>query len=151
MIIGMIYLGADHGGYKFKEQLKIYLKSRGYQVADLGTDSEVPIDYPLIAKRVAEKVMEDPNNRGIVLCRSGAGVCIAANKIRGIRAAEAWNEEVARAARHDDNVNVLCLAADYLSFEAAKKIAQTFLDTSFAGEERYKRRLKEIEDIEKQG
>lgn len=145
----MIYLGADHGGYKYKEKLKKYLDERGYRVTDMGTNSTEPVDYPPIAKKVAEKVLDDPNNRGILLCRSGVGVCIVANKIKGIRAAEAWSTPVAVAARHDDNVNVLCLGADYLSFEELKNISQAFLDTSFGGEERYKRRLREIEEMEK--
>ncbi len=146
----MIYLGADHRGFKLKGQLLQYLKKRGYQVTDLGTNSEEPVDYPLIAKKVARKVAEDPNNRGVLLCGSGAGVCIVANKISGIRAAQAWNQKVAEAARHDDNVSVLCLAADAHTPEEVKKITQTFLDTSFGGEERYKRRLKEIREIEKE-
>lgn len=145
----MIFLGADHGGYKFKEKLKEHLQSKGYEIEDLGTHSEDPIDYPVIAKKVALKVIEDANNRGIVLCRSGTGVCIAANKIAGIRAAEAASPELAKAARNDDNVNVLCLAADYMTFPQIKKISETFLTTAFGAEERYKRRLKQIELIEK--
>lgn len=146
----MIYLGADHGGYKLKEQLKEFLRERGYQHTDLGASTLDPDDdYPIIAEKVALKVMEDPYNRGITLCRNGAGVCIVANKIKGIRAAPAWNVKVAAAIRNDDNANVLCLPADYLSFEEAMAIVQVFLDTSLGAEERYKRRLREIQDIEK--
>ncbi|OGW84666.1 MAG: hypothetical protein A3C35_04285 [Omnitrophica bacterium RIFCSPHIGHO2_02_FULL_46_11] len=146
----MIYIGADHRGYAIKEQLKEYLTGRGYQLTDVGTDSEESVDYPLIAKKVAEEVRADPNNRGVLLCGSGVGVCIVANKFKGIRAGEVWNASLAQKARTDDNINVLCLSADTVSLEDAKKIAQTFLDTSFAGEERYKRRLKQIEEIEKE-
>lgn len=145
----MIYLGADHRGFKLKEQVKAYLVERGYQVTDLGTNSEEPVDYPLITEKVAVAVKGDPNNRGIVICGSGVGVCIVANKIKTIRAAEAWSPEVAHAARNDDNVNVLCLSSDNLDFEQSKPIVQAFLDTSFGAEDRYKRRLKQIEDIEK--
>lgn len=145
----MIYLGADHRGYKLKEQVKAYLLERGYEVEDLGTNSIEPVDYPIITEKVARKVVEDPKSRGIVICGSGAGVCIVANKIDGIRAAEAWKPEIARAARNDDNLNVLCLSSDDLDFEQTKPIVQTFLDTSFGGAERYKRRLEQIEDIEK--
>ncbi|MBI4050392.1 MAG: RpiB/LacA/LacB family sugar-phosphate isomerase [Candidatus Doudnabacteria bacterium] len=145
----MIYLGADHRGYKLKEKLREYLTSRGYQLRDMGTDSAEPVDYPMIAERVARGVAADLNNRGILLCGSGAGVCIVANKFNKIRAAQAWNEDVAHAIRHDDNANVLCLPADSLSQEEVKQIVQAFLDTSFGGEARYQRRIKEIEEIEK--
>lgn len=145
----MVYLGADHRGYEIKEKLREYLISRGYQVSDLGTDSKEPVDYPIIAEKVARKVAEDPNNRGILLCGSGAGVCIVANKFKGIRAAVAWRPEIAKTIRYDDNVNVLCLPADELSCEEVEETAQRFLNTSFGGDERYRKRLKEIEEIEK--
>ncbi len=145
----MIYLGTDHRGYKMKEELREYLTSRGYQVVDLGAKSEEPgDDYPAYAEKVARAVVTDPNNRGILLCGSGAGVCIAANKINGVRAAVAWNEGVSRAIRNDDNANVLCLPADQITAVDAKKIVQVFLDASFGGEERYKRRLRQIQEIE---
>jgi ribose 5-phosphate isomerase B len=146
----MIYLGADHGGYKYKNRLKDYLTSRGYQVTDLGAHAEdANDDYPLIGEKVGVKAAEDPNNRGILVCRSGAGVCIVANKIKGIRAAQAWDESMAKAIRNDDNANVLCLGADYQVYEDVEKIAQLFLDMSFGTEPRFKRRLQEILEIEK--
>ncbi|MDP3741245.1 MAG: RpiB/LacA/LacB family sugar-phosphate isomerase [bacterium] len=145
----MIHIGSDHRGFQLKRDLYDYLVKKGYQVSDLGTDSEEPIDYPVIAEKVGRKVKEDPNNRGIVICGSGVGVCIVANKIDGIRAAQAWDPEVAKAARNDDNINVLCLSADYTETEAAEKITQKFLDTSFGGAERFNRRIKEITDLEK--
>lgn len=145
----MIYLGADHGGYKYKELLKKHLHVQGYQVTDVGAHFEEPVDdYPPIAEKTAKFVTEDPNNRGILLCRSGVGMCIAANKIKGIRAATVWSEKIASAARGDDNVNVLCLAADYHDFEEVKKMVKAFLDTSFRSEDRFKRRLKQIEELE---
>lgn len=146
----MIYLGADHGGFEQKAKLKKYLESVGFQVADLGTHTSDPVDYPKIAKEVATKVLEDPYNRGILICRSGAGVCIAANKIHGILAAQAWDEGTARAARNDDNANVLCLAGDYTDYKLMEKMAKVFIDTSFDGAERRRRRLKQIVDIEKE-
>ncbi|OGE78299.1 MAG: hypothetical protein A2751_04070 [Candidatus Doudnabacteria bacterium RIFCSPHIGHO2_01_FULL_46_14] len=145
----MVYLGADHRGFKHKEKLKAFLDEQGYQVTDIGTNSEKSVDYPVIAQKVAKKVSEDPNNRGILLCGSGVGVCIAANKFKGIRAGSAWTEEVARSARADDNVNVLCLAADDITVDDTKQIARAFLNTSFRGEDRYKRRIAQIEEIEK--
>ncbi len=146
----MIYVGADHRGFKLKQELVAYLEDRGYKVADVGTTSEEAADYPMISEKVAKKVQEDLNNRGVLICGSGAGVCITANKFKGIRAALAWNENMAKSLRNDDNANVLCLAADYLTPDAAKAIAQAFLDTSFAGEERFKRRLEEIRAIEQE-
>ena len=146
----MIYLGADHRGFKLKETLKKYLQDKGYQLKDMGTDSEEPVDYPLIAEKVGKKVKEDPNNRGILLCGSGEGVAIAANKIDGIRAGEAWNPDVAYSARNDDNINVLALPADNLASDEVNEIAQMFLDTSFSGEERHKRRLEEIKRMEEE-
>ena len=149
-INSMIYLGADHRGYKHKEALKSFLDEQGYQVTDMGTDSEKSVDYPLIAQKVADKVAEDLNNRGILLCGSGEGVAIAANKIDGIRAGEAWNADVAYSARNDDNINVLALPADHLASDEVNEITQVFLDTSFSGEERHKRRLEEIKKIEEE-
>ena len=143
----MVYLGADHRGFKHKEKLKAFLDEQGYQVTDIGTNSEKSVDYPVIAQKVAKKVSEDPNNRGILLCGSGVGVCIAANKFKGIRAGSAWTEEVARSARADDNVNVLCLAADDITVDDTKQIARAFLNTSFRGEDRYKRRIAQIDAI----
>lgn len=144
----MIYIGTDHRGFKIKEELRKYLEGRGYQVTDLGAFSVASTDYPLVAEQVAKQVAEDPNNRGILLCATGAGVCVVANKIKGIRAAVVWRKDVARSIRSDDSVNILCLPADYLSPEEAQEITQIFLDTSPLGEERYKRRLKQIEEIE---
>ena len=146
----MIYLGADHRGFKLKEKLKQHLLDNGYQLVDVGTDSEESVDYPLIAQKVALGVRENSNNRGILLCGSGVGVCIVANKFKGIRAGEARDEKNAIHARTADNINVLCLPADDLSDEDTKTIAKTFLDTAFSGEERYARRQKQIEEIEKE-
>src|SRR3989344_2725325 len=146
----MIYIGADHRGYKLKTELFEYLVGKGYRVVDVGTNSEEPVDYPLIAEKVSKKVAEDPNNRGIIVCGSGAGVCIVANKTGGILAATAWSPEVAEAVRNDDNVNVLCLPADHITHNDAKKISQVFLDTSFGGADRHKRRIGEIRDMEKE-
>ena len=144
----MIYLGADHRGYKAKEKLKKSLISQGFQVTDMGTNSEEPVDYPLVATEVCLKVVQDPNNRGVLLCGSGVGVCIAANKIKGIKAGQAWTEEIAHKARNDDNINVLCLPADTLGYRYIKKINLSFLNTSFGSEDRYKKRLQQIEDLE---
>src|SRR3989344_9127062 len=145
----MIYLGADHRGFQLKEQVKNYLAGKGRQVNDLGTNSQAPVDYPVVAEKVAKKVVRDEEGRGILICGSGAGVCVAANKINGVRATEGWNKQAIEAARNDDDVNVLCLAADMLALDEARELVEGFLDTPFAGEERQKRRLKEIGEIER--
>lgn len=145
----MVYLGADHRGFKLKAGLLVYLREKGYKVIDVGPLRQEPDDdYPIYTEKAARKVVEDPNNRGILICGSGAGVCIGANKIKGIRAAVAWNPEIAKAVRHDDNANVLCLAADFTDLEQAQTIVQNFLDASFGGEEKYKKRLREIANLE---
>lgn len=145
----MLYIGSDHGGYKLKEDLKKLLQKRKVKFADVGplklNDQD---DYPPYAKKVAQAVQKDPDkNRGILLCRSGQGVCIAANKFKGVRAALCWNEAVAKHSRNDDDANVLCLASDFISTEMAEDIILTWLDTPFSFEQRHIRRLKEINNF----
>jgi len=144
----MIYLGADHRGYKLKEEIKKFLTKTGYDFKDLGVNSNEPADYPLIAEKVGRSVAENKNNRGILICGSGGGVCIAANKIRGIRAAEARDEDKAKADRNDDDVNILCLSGDWLDLDAAKPIIEVFLNTRFDSAERRVRRLRQIAALE---
>lgn len=144
----MIFIGADHRGYKLKEQVEEYLHEQGHEVSDLGTDSEASVDYPVIAEAVAKQVLKDKDNRGVIICGSGGGVCIAANKVKGIRAAEAWNADVATALRNDDDINVLCLSGDRFSLEQSKPIIEAFLKTPFDDAERRVRRLKQINDLE---
>ena len=117
---------------------------------DVGNDKYIPTDdYPDFAALAAGKVSLDPENSlGILICGSGVGVDIAANKFKNVRSALAFNAEQAAAARSDDNTNVLSLAADYLDEDSAKKILSVWLQTDFSGEERHRRRLRKIEDIE---
>lgn len=146
----LIYIGSDHRGFKLKESLKIYLKESGYEVVDVGnTNYDQADDYPDFAALVGRKISLDPeNSRGILICGSGVGVDVVANKFKNVRSALAFNAEQAIAARSDDNTNVLSLAADYLNEEEAKKIVSAWLKTLFSGEERHNRRLKKIQDIE---
>ena len=145
----MIYLGADHRGFNLKEHLKKWLKNRGLAFEDLGALTLDPNDdYPLIAEKVARKVAKNTEHRGVLLCGSGAGVCIAANKIDGIRASEGIHKDAIKAARSDDDINVLCLSADLLASDEAQDLVDAFLNTPYSGEERHERRLKEIKDIE---
>jgi len=146
----VIYFGADHRGFKLKENLKSFLRNQGYEVADLGAASlEEGDDYPDFAAAVAGKVSAEPErDRGILICDSGVGMDIVANKFLGVRAALAVSADQIYGARHDDNVNILCLAADFISEEDAQKIVGVFVSTPFSGEERYKRRLNKISQIE---
>lgn len=145
-----IYIGADHGGYKLKEEIKIWLKEWGFKFEDVGAQNYLPEDdYTDYAWAVGQKVGRETENFGILICRSGQGSCIVANKCKHVRAAVAWNEKSAQAARHDDDVNILCLPADYLTVDLAKKVVETFLHTKFDAEEhRFTRRLQKVKKID---
>lgn len=144
-----IYLGADHGGFKLKEEIKNWLKDWGYSFEDFGADHFDPEDdYPDFAWPVAVKVGQEIGSLGILVCRSGQGECIVANKAKGARAALSWNEKTAHAARNDDDANILCLAADYTGLDLAKKIVETFLKTPFGKEERFRRRADKVKKID---
>ena len=145
----IIYIGADHGGFELKEALKKYLNDSGYTVEDVGnTKLDPDDDYVDFAKRVAEEVGKDPLGRkGVLLCRSGHGVDIVANRYWQIRSALAFSPDHAMASRNDDDANVLSLPADYLDLESAKRIVGTWLQTPFSDDERHKRRLGKIRDI----
>ncbi|HTL39727.1 MAG TPA: RpiB/LacA/LacB family sugar-phosphate isomerase [Methylomirabilota bacterium] len=145
-----IYLGADHGGYKLKEEIKLWLKEWHFDFQDLGADNYTPEDdYPDYAWPVGVKVGSEQGTMGILACRSGQGEAIVANKAKGARAALAWNEATAHASRNDDDANILCLPADYVSTDNAKKIVHTFLTTKFdKKEERFVRRLHKVKKID---
>ncbi len=145
----MIAIGSDHGGYKLKEELKKYLEEIGLEYKDVGTNSETRTDYPIFAKEVGRLVSEKKCKKGVLICRSGHGMEIAANKFKGVRAASVSNEDDARMAKSDDNVNVLCLGADCLETDEAIRILRVWIATEFKGG-RYKERLDMIEDIEKE-
>lgn len=147
-----IYIGADHGGYKLKEEMKIWLKEWHFEFTDMGAFRfDSTDDYPDFAWAVGQKVGHEQNHKamGILICRSGQGECIVANKSRGVRAALAWSEHSAQAARNDDDANVLCLPADYLTLGNAKAIVHAFLTTEFdSSEERFVRRLDKVKKID---
>ncbi len=144
----MIYIGADHRGYNLKEALKEYMDEMGLVYLDMGAFELDPADdYPQFAKRVAEHI-HDPDDRGVVICGSGVGVDEVANKVPGIRAGLALNREQIRAARHDDDINVLALAAEFTSEEDAKNILKMFLATDFGSEDRHKRRIGQVEEMD---
>lgn len=145
-----IYLGADHRGFDLKEKLKPWLISAGHTVHDVGAAELTPDDdYPDFAIAVAQAVQQGTKARGIVLCGSGIGMAVAANKVPGVRATIAHDTELARSARADDNTNVLALGADFVDEGRAKEVITTWLTTDFSGDERHIRRLDKIAQLEK--
>lgn len=145
----MIYLGADHAGFKLKEEIKKYLQEIGQDFEDLGNkELEPKDDYPDFAKLVAEKVVET-GEKGTLICGSGGGMCLAANKVKGIRAVAVWDDFSARQSRVHLNANILCLGGRTTDIETAKKIVKTWLETDFTKEERHVRRLNKINQLEK--
>lgn len=147
----MIYIGADHGGYKLKEQLKKFLAKQKFDFTDVGAKKLVKNDdYPDYAKLVAKKVSQNPlRNVGILICRSGQGVCIVANKFAHVRASLVWNEQESKMSRVDDMSNVLCLPSDYIaSTKQAEQIVNIWLNTPYSNEARHVRRIKKISALE---
>ncbi len=146
----MLYIGADHRGYNLKEALKIYLNELNYDFEDLGAkELNLDDDYPDFALAVAKKVAENPDeNRGVLICGSGVGVDIVANRVKGIRSALCFDAKQAQMSRNDDNANVLSLSADFISESLAKEIVKTWLETPFSGLERHARRIEKIRKIE---
>ena len=146
----MIFLAADQRGFQLKEKIKEWLTQGGYDYEDVGAFELDPSDdYPIYAKKVAESIIE-PDDRGILVCGSGVGVDEVANKFDGIRSGLAINKEQIRAARNDDDINVLALASDFTSEEDSKEIIKVFLETEFGDEDRFNRRLGQIGDIEEE-
>lgn len=145
-----IYVGADHNGFDFKHQITGFLRGAGYDVVDEGDKNLNPDDdFPQYATRLVTSLLGDKDlySRGILICGSGQGMCIAANRFKGIRASLCWNLDEARAARNDDDSNVLCLSSRYLTLEETKPIVMTWLQTPFAGAARFKRRIEELDNL----
>lgn len=141
----LLYIGSDHAGFKSKENLKKFLADK-YHVTDVGCFSEEPCDYPDMAREVAEKVAENKNSVGIVVCGSGIGVAMAANKLVGVRAAACYTPALAEMARKHNNANVLALGERVNTEEEILKIADAFLNTEFEStEERRVRRVNKID------
>lgn len=145
----MIYISSDHKGFDLKNYLVSEMASQGLGIVDLGPHSLDPNDdYPDFAKLVSEKIQEDPENLGILICANGVGMTIAANKFRGVRAALSWNPAHAASSRTDDGANVLVLPANYIDNQQALAVAQTWLSTNFSGEDRHIRRLVKVSDLD---
>lgn len=147
--MSIVFIGADHRGFKLKEEIKEKLKEWGYIVRDMGNKNyDTDDDYSEIAIKLAEKVAFE-GAKGILICGSGVGVSIAANKVDGIRAGLCLKERQVRQAGEDDNINVLCLSADLVDEETNIELVKIFLETLFSGEERHIRRINKIKDYEK--
>ena len=145
-----IYIGTDHNGFYLRNSLVEYLKKAGYDIHDESLKELDPTDdYPVFAAKVVQDILtsSDPDPRGILLCGSGQGMCMTANRYKGIRAAMVYDRESVRSSRNDDNANVICLPAETLEKDEAKVIVETFLNTPFAAAERYKRRIREMDEL----
>ena len=143
----MIAIGADHAGYEAKEALKKYLESKGIEYKDFGTFSKDSCHYPIFSEKVARSVASNESEKGVLVCGSGIGVSIAANKVKGIRAALCYEPELAEMARKHNDANVLCLAARFSDMKKMEKMIDIFLKIPFEGG-RHRERVKIISDIE---
>lgn len=143
-----IFLGADHNGFELKEALEKYLKEQGHEVVDKGDSNLNPDDdFPMYAAKVASEVLANEDSRGILLCGSGQGVCMAANRFKGIRASLVWDQDEAQSSRNDDDANILCLPARKVDLDQAKQLVETWLNTPFAGAARFERRIKQLDEL----
>ena len=143
-----IALAGDHAGFLLKEQIASYLRTEGFEVMDLGTYDQEPVDYPDYARTTAEALQSGKAERGILICGSGVGACIAANKMQGIRAGLCHDTYSARQGVEHDDMNVLCLGARVIGIELARELATAFLSARFTGEERHIRRLAKVQEME---
>lgn len=149
-----IHIGADHGGFEQKNELIKWLTSAGYQLKDCGALSlDLADDYPQIAKSVVESLQNQEKNDqyslGILLCRSGGGMTMAANRFSGIRAVNAVASDMAKHAREHNDANVIVLSADWSSLDEMKEIVRTFINTPFSGETRHVRRITQLDELVK--
>lgn len=142
-----IAIGADHAGFEVKEKIKKQLEEMNLQVVDLGTNSTESVDYPDFGAKVGRFVADGAADEGIVVCGSGIGIAIAANKIDGVRAAQAWNEETARLARQHNNANVLSIGARVLPEDEIPKIVNAWFEAKFEGG-RHQNRINKISELE---
>jgi len=143
----MIAIGSDHGGFELKEELKKTLEEMGLEYKDFGAYSADRVDYPLVAKEVAKSVQSKECEKGILICRSGYGMAMVANKFKGIRSAPCFEKKAAQYSRLHNNANILSLGADYVTVEGAKEILKTWLNTEFEGG-RHQERLDLVAEIE---
>ena len=145
-----VYIGADHNGFYLRNSLIKYLKAAGYEVIDDGDQKLNPNDdFPLFAQKVVSDILasDDRDAKGILICGSGQGMCMAANRFKGIRAALVYDRESARSSRNDDDSNILCLPSKVLEKDTANLITETWLNTAFAKAPRFIRRIRELDEM----
>ena len=143
----MTAIGSDHGGYKLKEEIKKYLDEKNIKYKDYGTYSEERTDYPIYGELVAEAVSKKEADSGILICKSGCGMTVIANKFKGVRAATMYNEIAAKHAKEDDDINVLTIGADFVTLDQAINVIRNWIAGEFKGK-RYEDRLNMIKEIE---
>ncbi len=146
-----VALAGDHAGFALKQYLARELRNDGHEIIDLGANDETPSDYPDFARKIGEAVTSGQAERGILVCGSGVGACIAANKIKGIRAGLAHDTYSGHQGVEHDDMNVLCLGSRVIGVAPALEIARAFLAARFSNEERHRRRVQKILDIEEKG
>lgn len=145
-----VFIGADHNGYRMRQSLLNHLKRAGYEIEDEGDEQLNPEDdFPVFAAKVVTSMHAsgDHEARGILICGSGQGMCMTANRFKGIRALLGYDLESVRSARNDDDANVLCLPARVMAEDTASTLVDAFLQTPFAGAPRFKRRIKEMDEL----
>ncbi len=143
-----IYIGADHNGFDYKHQLIELLVKSGHEVVDEGDKTNnLDDDFPQFAGRVVNAMLVDPEAKGILICGSGQGMCMAANRFKGVRASLCWSVDEARASRNDDDSNVLCISSRFTAIEDAETIVNVWLKTAFAGAPRFIRRIAELDNL----
>ncbi len=145
-----VAIGSDHGGFSLKKLIVPFLRAKGHEVIDVGAYDEEPSDYPDFAEAVSKTIIKGEAERGILICGSGVGTCIVANKFTGIRASVCHDTYSAHQGVEHDDMNVLCLGARIVGIEVVKELITAFLSASLKQEERYIRRLKKVEEIEQQ-
>jgi RpiB/LacA/LacB family sugar-phosphate isomerase len=150
-MVKRVALAADHAGFELKEKMAAFLKEAGFEVMDLGTGDTEPTDYPDFARAIGETLREGKAERGILICGSGVGACVAANKIKDIRAGLCHDTYSAHQGVEHDDINILCLGSRVIGEELAKELVSAFLAAQFSGEERHVRRLAKIQAMEKAG
>ena len=144
-----VAIGADHAGFEMKQILLDYLRHRGHEVIDLGTTSEDPVDYPDFAEAVSKVLLDGAAERGVLVCGSGVGASVSANKRPGIRAGLCHDTYSARQGVEHDDMNILVLGARVIGVELARELVNNFLAANFNGEERHRRRIEKIKALEK--
>mgnify|MGYP001601236325 CR=1 FL=1 len=140
-----VFLGADHAGYQLKEKIKKELAKKNIKFKDLGTNSTESCDYPDYAKAVAKRVQKEKGSIGVLICGTGTGTAITANRFKGVRAVQATTEYLTKMAREHNNANVISLGAQVVSEKDALHFVDVFLNTSFSKEERHTKRVKKID------